>query len=41
MKIKGKVYRTVVRPALMSGQTWALEKAQENKLKVTEMRMLR
>ena len=42
MKIKGKVYRTVVRPALMYGaETWALKKAQEKKLKVAEMRMLR
>ena len=42
MKIKGKVYRTVVRPALMYGaETWALKKAQENKLEVAEMRMLR
>ena len=29
VKIKGKVYRTVVRPTLMYGaDTWALEKAQ-------------
>ena len=42
MKIKGKVHRTVVRPALMYGaETWALKKAQENKLEVAEMRMLR
>ena len=42
VKIKGKVYRTVVMPALMSGaETWALKKAQENKLGVAEMRMLR
>ena len=42
LKIKGKVYRTVVRSALMYGaQTWALKEAQENKLEVTEMRMLR
>ena len=42
MKIKGKVYRTVVRPALMYGaETWALKKAQEKKLGVAEMRMLR
>ena len=40
MKIKGKVYRTVVRPALMYGaETWALKKAQEKKLDVAEMRM--
>ena len=42
VKIKGKVYRTVVRPALMYGaETWALKKAQGNKLEVPEMRMLR
>ena len=42
MKIKGKVYRTVVRPALMYGaETWALKKTQEKKLEVAEMRMLR
>ena len=41
VKIKGKVYRTVVRPSLMYGvETWALKKAQENKLEVAEMRML-
>ena len=35
VKIKGKVYRTVVRPALMYGaETWALKKAQEKKLEV-------
>ena len=38
MKIKGKVYRTVVRPSLVHGaETWALKKAQENKLDVAEM----
>ena len=42
MKINGKVYRTVVRSALIYGaETWALKKAQENKLEVAEMRMLR
>ena len=41
VKIKGKVYRTVVRPALMYGaETLALKKAQEKKLEVAEMRML-
>ena len=40
VKIKGKVYRTVVRPALVYGaETWALKKAQ--KLEVAEMRMIR
>ena len=35
-------YRTVVRPALMwVAEKWALTKAQENKLEVAEMRMLR
>ena len=42
VKIKGKVCRTVVRPALMDGaETWVLKKAQEKKLEVAEMRMLR
>ena len=42
VKIKGNVYRTVVRPALMYGaETWALKEAQEKKLEVAEMRMLR
>ena len=42
VKIKGKMYRTVVRPALMYGaETWALKKAHENKLEVAEMRTLR
>ena len=41
VKIKMKVYRTLVRPALMYGaETCALKKAQEKKLEVTEMRML-
>ena len=36
------MYRTVVRPALMYGtETRALKKAQEKKLDVAEMRMLR
>ena len=42
VKIKGPVYRTVVRPALIYGaETWALKKAQEKKLEVADMRMLR
>ena len=42
LKIKGKAYRTVLRPALRYGaETWASNKAQENKLDVEEMRMLR
>ena len=42
VKIKGKVYTTVLSPALMvRAETWALKKAQENKLEVAEMRILR
>ena len=42
VKIKWKVYRTVARPALVYGaETWALKEAQEDKLEVAEMRMLR
>ena len=37
-----KVFRTVVRPALMYGaETWAFKVAQEHKLDVAEMRMVR
>ena len=39
---KGKVYKTVVRPAMMYGaETWAVKKTQQKKLDVAEMRMLR
>ena len=42
LKVMGKVYKTVVRPAMMYGaETWAVKKAQEKKLDVAEMRMLR
>ena len=42
LRVKGKVYKTLVRPAMMYGaETWAVKKAQEKKLDVTEMRMLR
>ena len=41
VNIKGKVYRTVVRPSLIYGaETWTL-KAQAKKFEVAEMRMLR
>ena len=37
-----EVYKTVVRPAMLyGGETWAVKKAQEKKLDVAEMRMLR
>ena len=41
-RVKGKVYKTVVTLAMMYGaETWAVKKAQEKKLDVAEMRMLR
>ncbi|VDP04190.1 unnamed protein product [Heligmosomoides polygyrus] len=40
--LKGKLYRTVVRPALLYGsECWALSKAQERQLHAAEMRKLR
>ena len=42
LRVKGEVYKTVVRRAMMYGaETWAVKKAQEKKLDVAEMRMLR
>ena len=42
VKLKGKVYRTVVRPAMLYGaETWATNKRQESRIEVNEMRMLR
>ena len=41
-RVKGKVYKAVVRPALLEGsETWAMKKAQERKSDVAEMRKLR
>ena len=41
MKLKGNVYTTVVRPALLYGaETWATTKGQEARLDVNKMRML-
>ncbi|KAI5610386.1 hypothetical protein C0J50_5209, partial [Silurus asotus] len=41
-KVKGKVYRTVVRPAMLYGlETVALSKRQEVALEVAELKMLR
>ncbi|VDO19680.1 unnamed protein product [Heligmosomoides polygyrus] len=40
--LKGKLYRTVVRPVLLYGcECWALVRAQERQLHAAEMRMLR
>ena len=42
VKLKGKVYRTVVRPAMLYGaETWETTKRQESRIEVNEMRMLR
>ena len=42
VKLKGKVYKTVVRPALVYGAgTWATTRGQEARQEVNEMRMLR
>ena len=41
-RVTGKVYKTVILPAMMYGaKTWAVKKAQEKKLDVAERRMLR
>jgi len=40
--VKGKVYRTMVRPVLIYGsEAWTLRRRVEERLKRTEMRMLR
>ena len=40
--IKGKIFKSVVRPAMIYGsETWQIKKAQEKRLEVAEMRMLR
>jgi len=42
LKLKGKFYRTTVRPALLYGtEFWAVKSQHENQVSVTEMRMLR
>ena len=42
VRLKGKVYKTAVRPAMMySSETWAIKKSHEKKMNVAEMRMLR
>ena len=40
--LKGKVYRVVVRPAVLYGsEYWPLKKTQAQRLMVAEMRMIR
>ena len=40
--VKGKVYRTMVRPVLIYGsEIWTLKRCEEERLERTEMRMLR
>ena len=42
MKLKSKLYKTVVRPAMLYGsECWALRKQEEQRLHTTEMKMLR
>ena len=42
VKLKGKVYKTVVKPAMLySAESWAVKRTHEQKLNVAEMRMLR
>ncbi len=42
LRVKGKVYKTLARPAMMYGaETWAVKKTQVKKLHDAEMRMLR
>ena len=41
-RVKGKVFKSVVRPAMLYGaETWPIKTVQHNKLEVAEMRMLR
>ena len=42
MKLKSKLYKTVVRPAMMYGsECWALRKQEEQRLHTTSMKLLR
>ncbi|KAK8957379.1 hypothetical protein KSP39_PZI000616 [Platanthera zijinensis] len=42
LKLKGKLYRTAIRPAMLYGsECWAVNCVHEQKMGVTEMRMIR
>ncbi len=42
VRAKGKLYKAVVRPAMMYGaEMWGMKKAQEKRLDMAEMRILR
>ena len=42
MKLKSRLYKTVVRPAMVCGsECWALRKQEEQRLHTTELKMLR
>ncbi|KAL6545049.1 hypothetical protein OROHE_009956 [Orobanche hederae] len=42
LKLKGKFYRSAIRPAMLYGsECWVMKKSLESKLEVAEMRMLR
>jgi len=42
VRIKGKVYRTVIRPAILyCSECWPIKKTQVQKLRFVEMRMIK
>lgn len=42
MRLKGQVYKTMIRPVSLYGaETWAIKKQQVKKLMIAEMRCLR
>ncbi|KAJ8710705.1 hypothetical protein PYW08_009220 [Mythimna loreyi] len=42
LKLKGKIYKSVIRPVILYGsECWAVKKTDEKRLHVAEMRMLR
>ena len=41
-KVKGKFYRTTIRPTILyDNECWTLKRQQKHKMEVAEMRMLR